>query len=186
MERCFRAEADKLAGVRMDRSWLYKEPPISSTCLNIMHTICFYHSVTQSSPTSEKIQAFKKIAVPPVCNPQGSFAPPPLLLREVPLFKQTKWNSVSALIFMDFCHKICTLLSQCKRRWKVEGVQNLRQGEQAHKGRPATPWMGPQRTAAGTWWSCLFRSCLKWSRPSTEMDTLSDQGGEGGVNQRSE
>ena len=77
MERCFRAEADKLAGVRMDRSWLYKEPPISSTCLNIMHTICFYHSVTQSSPTSEKIQAFKKIAVPPVCNPQGSFAPPP-------------------------------------------------------------------------------------------------------------
>ena len=33
MERCFRAEADKLAGVRMDRSWLYKEPPISSTCL---------------------------------------------------------------------------------------------------------------------------------------------------------
>ena len=33
-----------------------------------MHTICFYHSVTQSSPTSEKIQAFKKIAVPPVCN----------------------------------------------------------------------------------------------------------------------
>ena len=74
MERCFRAEADKLAGVRMDRSWLYKEPPISSTCLN------------------------------------GS----------------GKW------------------------RWKVEGVQNLRQGEQAHKGRPATPWMGPQRTAAGT------------------------------------
>ena len=70
MERCFRAEADKLAGVRMDRSWLYKEPPISSTCLNIMHTICVYNSVTQSSPISKKNPSFQKIAVLSVCNPQ--------------------------------------------------------------------------------------------------------------------
>ena len=152
MERCFRAEADKLAGVRMDRSWLYKEPPISSTCLNIMHTICVYHSVTQSSPTSKKIQAFKKSPCP-LCAIHSEVLPPP---PRPPPERRNPFQTDK--IKFGLCTHLYGFLSQNmyfivtmqERRWKVEGVQNLMQGKQGHKGRPATPWMGPQRTAAGT------------------------------------